>query len=76
MLMQSLATGRAVSLPALSAGVGKFTSRNTGAYARIRKQFNVSIGDFEGVKEPLARIAGETYIINAARSVTAAELDA
>ncbi|MCK4841914.1 MAG: acyl-CoA dehydrogenase [Methylococcales bacterium] len=76
MLMQSLATGRAVSLPALSAGAGKFTSRNTGAYARIRKQFNLSLGEFEGVEEPLARIAGETYIINAARTVTAAALDA
>ncbi len=75
MLMQSLATGRAVSLPALSAGAGKFTCRNTGAYARIRKQFNISIGDFEGIKEPLARMAGETYIINAARTVTAAALD-
>ena len=75
MLMQSLATGRAVSLPALSAGAGKFTCRNTGAYARIRKQFNLSIGDFEGIKEPLARMAGETYIINAARTVTAAALD-
>ena len=75
MLMQSLATGRSVSLPALSAGAGKFTCRNTGAYARIRKQFNLSIGDFEGIKEPLARMAGETYIINAARIVTAAALD-
>ncbi|MEE9339862.1 MAG: acyl-CoA dehydrogenase [Methylococcaceae bacterium] len=75
MLMQSLATGRAVSLPALSAGVSKFTCRNTGAYARIRKQFNLPIGDFEGIKEPLARMAGETYIINAARTVTAAALD-
>lgn len=75
MLMQSLATGRAVSLPALSAGAAKFTSRNTGAYARIRKQFNLSIGDFEGIQEPLARMAGETYIINAARTVTAAALD-
>lgn len=75
MLMQSLATGRAISLPALSAGAGKFTCRNTGAYARIRKQFNLSIGDFEGIEEPLARMAGETYIINAARTVTAAALD-
>ncbi len=75
MLMQSLATGRAVSLPALSAGAGKFTCRNTGAYARIRKQFNLSLSDFEGVQEPLARMAGETYIINAARTVTAAALD-
>jgi len=75
MLMESLATGRSVSLPALSAGAGKFTCRNTGAYARIRKQFNISLGEFEGVEEPLARIAGETYIINAARTVTAAALD-
>ncbi|MFW5444343.1 MAG: acyl-CoA dehydrogenase [Methylococcaceae bacterium] len=75
MLMQSLATGRAVSLPALSAGAGKFTCRNIGAYARIRKQFNLSLGEFEGIQEPLARIAGETYIINAARTVTAAALD-
>jgi len=75
MLMQSLATGRAVSLPALSSGVAKFTCRNVGAYARIRKQFNLSLGEFEGIEEPLARMAGETYIINAARSVTTAALD-
>lgn len=75
MLMQSLATGRAISLPALSAGAAKFTSRNTGAYARIRKQFKLSLGQFEGVEEVLSRIAGETYIINAARTVTAAALD-
>jgi acyl-CoA dehydrogenase len=75
MLMESLTTGRSISLPALSAGAGKFTCRNTGAYARIRKQFNVSLGEFEGIEEPLARMAGETYIINAARTVTAAALD-
>lgn len=75
MLMQSLATGRAISLPALSASAAKFTSRNTGAYARIRKQFNAAIGEFEGIQEALARIAGETYIINAARTVTAYALD-
>jgi acyl-CoA dehydrogenase len=75
MLMQCLATGRAVSLPALSTGAVKMASRNTGAYARIRKQFNLPIGEFEGIEEPLARIAGETYIIDAARKVTAAALD-
>lgn len=76
MLMQCLATGRGISLPALSAGGAKFTSRNTGAYARIREQFNRPIGAFEGVEEALARIAGETYILDAARQVTAAALDA
>ncbi len=75
MLMQSLATGRAVSLPALSTGAAKMASRNTGAYARIRKQFNLPIGEFEGIEEPLSRIAGQTYIIDAARKVTAAALD-
>ncbi|TAN71784.1 MAG: acyl-CoA dehydrogenase [Methylobacter sp.] len=76
MLMQCLATGRAVSLPALSTGASKMASRNTGAYARIRKQFNLPIGEFEGIEEPLSRIAGQTYIIDAARKVTAAALDA
>lgn len=75
MLMQCLATGRAVSLPALSTGASKMISRNTGAYARIRKQFNLPIGEFEGIEEPLSRIAGQTYIIDAARKVTAAALD-
>ena len=76
MLMQSLATGRGISLPALSTGAGKFTCRNTGAYARIRTQFHRAIGELEGVEEPLARMAGETYILDAARKVTAAALDA
>lgn len=75
MLMHSLTTGRAVSLPALSVAAAKFTCRNTGAYSRIRKQFNVPIGELEGIEEPLARIAGETYILNAARCVTNAALD-
>jgi acyl-CoA dehydrogenase len=75
MLMHSLTTGRAVSLPALSVAAAKFTCRNTGAYARIRKQFNVPIGELEGIEEPLARMAGETYILNAARCVTNAALD-
>lgn len=75
MLVECLAEGRGVSLPALSAGAGKVTSRFTGAYARVRKQFNVPIGQFEGIEEPLARIAGDTYVMDAARRITAAALD-
>ncbi|MBS3954201.1 MAG: acyl-CoA dehydrogenase [Methylomicrobium sp.] len=75
MLMQSLSTGRAISLPALSTGGVKFACRNSGAYARIRKQFNLPIGEFEGIEEPLARMAGEAYILDAARSVTATAID-
>jgi acyl-CoA dehydrogenase len=76
MLMESLATGRAISLPALSTAAAKFTCRNTGAYARIRKQFNRPIGEFEGIQAVLARIAGQTYIISAARKISVAALDA
>ena len=75
MLMQCLSTGRAISLPALSVGAAKYTSRNVGAYARIRKQFNLPIGEFEGIQEVLARMAGEAYILDAARQVTNAALD-
>jgi acyl-CoA dehydrogenase len=75
MLMQSLAAGRAISLPALGAAGGKMASHLTGAYARVRKQFGMPIGYFEGVEEPLARIGGRTYRMDAARRLTLAALD-
>jgi len=75
MLMESLATGRSISLPALSTGAGKLASRATGAYSRIRKQFRQPIGKFEGVEEALARIAGLTYQMDAVRQVTAVAID-
>ena len=76
MLMNCLSVGRAISLPALGAAAGKLTSRTTGAYARIRKQFKTPIGSFEGVGEVLARIAGLTYRMDSARLLTAAALNA
>ncbi|HSN18990.1 MAG TPA: acyl-CoA dehydrogenase, partial [Gammaproteobacteria bacterium] len=75
MLMNCLSVGRAISLPALGTGAGKHASRVTGAYARVRKQFRVSIGKFEGVEEALARIGGLTYRMDAARRLTAGALD-
>jgi len=75
MLMESLAAGRSISLPALSAGAGKLTSRATGAYARIRKQFRTPVGKFEGVEEALARIAGYSYMMDAVRTMTAGAVD-
>jgi len=76
MLMESLAEGRSISLPALSVGAAKVSSRYTGAYAAIRQQFNMPIGRFEGVEEALARIAGLTYQMDAARKLTLCALDA
>ncbi len=75
MLMEALAAGRSISLPALSTGAGKLASRATGAYARIRTQFNLPIGCFEGVQEALARIAAYTYQMDAVRTLTAAAVD-
>jgi len=75
MLMNCLSDGRAISLPALSAGAGKYSARYTGAYSRIRKQFKIPIGNFEGVEEALGKIAGEAYIMDAARLLTLTALD-
>jgi len=76
MLMECLAAGRAISLPASALGGSKVLCYATGAYARIRRQFNMAIGRFEGVEEPLARIAGFTYLMDATRSFAAATIDA
>ncbi|WP_193074390.1 acyl-CoA dehydrogenase [Pseudomonas sp. FME51] len=75
MLMNCLAVGRSISLPAGSTGAAKMASMATGAYARIRQQFNLPIGEFEGVQEALARIGGNTYVMDAARTMTAGAVD-
>ena len=75
MLMDCLAAGRAISLPALGTGAAMFCSRLAGAYARVRRQFGLPIGRFEGIEEPLARIAASAYVLDAARRLTAATLD-
>lgn len=71
MLVECLASGRAITLPASSAGGTRAASLMCGAYARIRSQFNIPISSFEGVQEILARIAGYTYQSEAVRTMTA-----
>jgi acyl-CoA dehydrogenase len=75
MLVELLSVGRAITLPSTGAGGGQAASYATGAYAKLRKQFNTSISNFEGVGEALTRIAGHTYIMNSAVSVTAGAID-
>ena len=75
MLVEQLSVGRCISLPSNATGGAKAATWATGAYARIRRQFNASIGRFEGVQAILARMAGLTYIMDAARSVTAGAID-
>jgi len=75
MLVECLGEGRGISLPALSTGAAKMLTRYTGAYARVRKQFGISIGKFEGIEEPLANMLGNTYLMDAARILTTTALD-
>jgi len=75
MLMTALAAGRGISLPSLSAAGAAYAARTTGAYARIREQFGISISKFEGIEEPLARIAGTAYLLDGARRLTCAALN-
>jgi len=75
MLVEALSVGRAITLPSCASGGAKMASMATGAYARIRKQFNMPIGRFEGVEEALARIAGKTYAISALSRMTVSAVD-
>lgn len=75
MLMEALSAGRSISLPAQSAGGAKLAARVVGAYAAVRRQFGKPIGRFEGIEEPLARIAGLTYLMEAARVYTCGAVD-
>lgn len=75
MLMESLAVGRGISLPAQATGGAKTAVRAVGAYAAIRKQFGLNIGKFEGIEEPMARIGGYTYLMDAARGYICGALD-
>ncbi|CAG0124564.1 partial acyl-CoA dehydrogenase, partial [Rhodocyclaceae bacterium] len=75
MLMECLAAGRSISLPASATGGAKLAARTSGAYGRVRKQFKMPIGKFEGVEEALARIGGNTYMMDAARVMTTVAVD-
>ncbi len=75
MLVEQLSVGRCISLPSNATGGAKAATYASGAYTRIRRQFNMPVGRFEGVQAMLARMAGHTYIMDAARSVTAGAID-
>jgi len=75
MLVECLSVGRAISLPSTSTGGVKMGALATGAYCRIRRQFNMSIGRFEGVEAALARIASNAYATSALSRMTATAVD-
>jgi acyl-CoA dehydrogenase len=75
MLVEQLSVGRCISLPSNATGGAKAGVFATGAYSRIRRQFNMPVGKFEGVEAVIARMVGYTYIMDAGRSVTAGAID-
>ncbi|ANS84681.1 Acyl-coenzyme A dehydrogenase [Vibrio scophthalmi] len=75
MLVECLSVGRGITLPSNSTGGIKTAALATGAYARIRRQFKQPIGHMEGVEEPLARLAGNAYVMDAASALTVAGID-
>ena len=75
MLMNCLAAGRSISLPANATGMAKLCALTSGAYGHVRTQFKMPVGRFEGVEEAIARIGGNAYLMDAARVMTAGAVD-
>lgn len=75
MLMSALAAGRGISLPSMGCAAIALSAHTTGAYARVREQFNLPIGKFGGIQERLARLAADAYLMDGARRLTCAGLD-
>ena len=75
MLMECLAAGRSISLPSSHIGMAQLTARSVGGYARVRSQFKLAVGRFEGVEEALTRIGAYTYLMDATRKMTAGAVD-
>lgn len=75
MLMETLAGGRGVFMPAMNTGGAKLSSRVAGAYAVVRQQFGLPIGRFEAVEELLAPMGGLTYVMDAMSRFTCGMVD-
>ncbi|MGL4456930.1 MAG: acyl-CoA dehydrogenase, partial [Plesiomonas shigelloides] len=75
MLMECLSVGRGITLPSNATGGSKSAALATGAYARIRRQFKMPIGHMEGIEEPLARLAGNVYVMDAAATLATTAID-
>ncbi|NHB92538.1 acyl-CoA dehydrogenase FadE [Photorhabdus cinerea] len=69
MLVECLSVGRGITLPSNATGGVKSVAMAIGAYSYIRRQFKMPIGKMEGIEEPLARIAGNAYLMDAASTL-------
>ena len=75
MLMECLAVGRGVSLPATANGSSKFITLGIQNYINLRQQFNMKIGNMEAVREKFIDIYLNTWIIHCSVQFTNHILD-
>jgi acyl-CoA dehydrogenase len=75
MLMECLAAGRAISLPALGSAMQQTALFVANGYGQVREQFGLPIGRFDAIAGVIAEMACELYATDAARRYTAAVLD-
>jgi len=75
MLMECLAVGRGVSLPATANGSSKYITYAMMNYINLRKQFNMKIGDMEAVREKFVDMYLNTWIIHCSVQFTNHILD-
>lgn len=75
MLMECLGVGRGISLPALSTAASEMSYLSVGAFAKIREQFKISVGKFEGVQEVTSQMASQTYMLEAFRHLVTCGLN-
>lgn len=75
MLMECLGVGRGISLPALSTSASEMSYLSVGAFAKVREQFKISVGKFEGVQDATSRMASNTYMLEAFRHLVTCGLN-
>ncbi len=75
MLMECLAVGRGVSLPASANGTSKVTTYGILNYIQNREQFKIPIGNMQGVREKFLEMFFNTWIIQSSVNFTSHILD-
>lgn len=75
MLVECLAIGRSLSIPALSVSAQQTALYTSNAYARIREQFHRPIAKFEGIQKQLAKLAIYASTTDAMRRLTITAID-
>jgi acyl-CoA dehydrogenase len=76
MLMESLAGGRMVSLPASGISSMRMAAAAMGAYSMVRQQFGIPIGKMEGISSKVGKVAALSYMFEGARVFGCSALDA